>query len=123
MIKLEQVKCDFEIIEDHNQNGLILNKKNNNIKITIYDQSLIEKIIDDNFNKKYRALLYMIMSLNSEDTTESDTELALIKIDDLRKILLSKYFNLISKELLDKYLNMLLLLEQKVPIITNNRGR
>ncbi len=123
MIKLEQVKCDFEIIEDHDQNGLTLSKKNNNIKITIYDQSLIEKIIDDNFNKKYRALLYMIMSLNNEDTTESDTELALIKIDDLRNILLSKYFNLISKELLDKYLNMLLLLDQKVPVITNNRGR
>lgn len=123
MIKLEQVKCDLEIVSLDEQNGLTLNKKSKDIKVTIYDKDLITKIIDDNFNKKYRSLLYLVMNLNDEDTTESDTNLALLKIDDLKKLIINKYINFLSKGLLDKYLNMLMLLEEKVPIVIKNRGR
>lgn len=123
MIKLEKVNCDLEIVELDDQDGLVLNKKNNDLKITVYDNDLIIKIIDHNFNKKYRSLLYMIMSLDSTDTTESDTELALLKIDDLRNLLIKKYFKFLSNGIIDKYLNMLLLLEEKIPIINKDRGR
>lgn len=123
MIKLEKINCDLEIVELDDQDGLVLNKKNNDLKITVYDNDLIIKIIDHNFNKKYRSLLYMIMSLDSTDTTESDTELALLKIDDLRNLLIKKYFKFLSNGIIDKYLNMLFLLEEKIPIINKDRGR
>ncbi len=124
MIKFEEIKCDLEIVEFDDNNGLTLNKKNDNIKVTIYDQEIIENIIETNFNKKYRSLLYLVMNLkNEDDVNPSDCELALVKINDLRTLLLVKYFGFISKELLDKYLNMLMLLEQKVPFINKERGR
>ena len=121
MIKLEEVSCNFEIVEMPNLEGITLNK--NNAKITIYDKEIIEKVIDENFNKKYRTLLYLIMSLNdSEDTTETDTELAFLKIDDLKNHLL-KYYKFISKDLLNKYLSMLMILGEKIPYVEKNRGR
>ena len=124
MIKFEEIKCDLEIVEFDDNNGLTLNKKNDNIKVTIYDQEIIENIIETNFNKKYRSLLYLVMNLkNEDDVNPSDCELALVKINDLRTLLLVKYFGFISKELLDKYLNMLMLLEQKVPFMNKERGR
>ncbi len=124
MIKLEDVKCDFKIVDMEEGEGLTLNKKSQDLKVTIYDENEIIKLIEDNFNKKYRSLLYIIMSLNeSEDTTESDTTLAFLKIEDLKNKLLNKYFKFLNPQLLDKYLNMLMFLETKIPIIENHRGR
>ena len=121
--KIEEVKCDFEIVEMDDLEGFTLNKKEQGVKITMYNKDLIERIIDNNFNKKYRSLLYLVMELDSDDTTESDTELARLKIDDLRRMLITKYFKYISRDLLEKYLNMLILLEEKIPIVSKNRGR
>ena len=124
MNKIEEVKCHFEIVSLDSEEGFVLHKRKDNLKITIYDKEQAAKIIDHNFNKKYRELLYIIMELNnSEDTTDSDTTLALMKIDDLRTILLNKYYMFLSKGMIEKYMNMLLLLEEKVPIIEKNRGR
>ena len=97
--------------------------KNKEEIIKVYDQELLEKIIDNTFNKKYRKLLYLIMSVNEdEDSTDTDAELALLKIEDLKKYIMLHYSELISKRLLNKYLKMLMILENKIEF-NKKRGK
>jgi len=120
---LKKVKCEFNVLDKEEGKKFTFNIGPNE-KITIYDEELIEKIIENKFNKKYRKLLYIAMDISeSDDSTESDVDIALIKIEDLKNKLLSKYYKFISKELLNKYLKMLMLLEEKLNIPKRGRGR
>lgn len=122
MNSLSKLKCDLEIVELKEEKLFTINNKNE--KITLYNKEMLEKIIDKNFNKKYRELLYLIMSITEDDeSTESDAELALLKIEDLKKYLINHYSNHISRNLLNKYLKMLMLLEQKLNVPRKRRGR
>lgn len=115
--KINKVKCDFEILEIDDDNGFVITKGNTVPKITVYDSELIENVINEKFNQKYRNLLYIIMNIaNSDDATDSDSELVLVKIDELKRYIINKFGKILSKETLNKYLNMLLLLEYKVPL-------
>lgn len=119
---IEKIKCDFEIVEMDNLEGFAIKNRKQNEVITIYDEELIQDAIAKNFNKKYRELLYLVMDVNeSDDATETDTELVLMKIDDLRKKILNMKF--LSKEQLNKYLKMLLLLNEKIRVPEIGRGR
>lgn len=119
---LKKVNSEFIVVEKENNSKFTINK-NEEEKITIYDEELVEKVIDANFNQKYRKLLYLIMDINeSEDSTESDTELCLIRIEELKNLLLTKYYKYISRELLNKYLKMIMLLEEKISM-SKSRGR
>ena len=119
---IEKIKCDFEIVEMDNLEGFAIKNRQQNEVITIYDEELIQDAIAKNFNKKYRELLYLVMDVNeSDDATETDTELVLMKIDDLRKKILNMKF--LSKEQLNKYLKMLLLLNEKLRVPEIGRGR
>ena len=112
---LKKVNSEFTIVEKDNKEKFTLYKKEE--KILFYNEELIENIIDSNFNKKYRKLLYLVMDISeNEDSTESDIELALLKIEDLKNKLLDKYYKYISKGVLNKYLKMIILLEQKLTI-------
>ena len=117
-MKIEKVKYDYLVKEIDNLDGFTLNKKKEKIKITMYNEKEIQKTIDYNFNKKYRELLYIIMSLNEEDTTDTDTELVLLKINDLKNMLLKKYGPFLKPEILQKYLNMVGLLEEKMSLVS-----
>ena len=122
MNSLNKVKNEFEIIEIKEEKIFAINKKDE--KIIIYNKEILERIIDKNFNKKYRELLCLTMSIiEDEDSTESDTELALLKIEDLKNYILSHYSKCLSKELLNKYLKMLMLLGQKKKKKKRGRGR
>lgn len=122
MNSLSKLKCDLEIVELKEEKLFTINNKNE--KITLYNKEMLEKIIDKNFNKKYRELLYLIMTITEDDeSTESDAELALLKIDELRKYLINHYGKNISRILLNKYLKMLMLLEQKLNVPRKRRGR
>ena len=110
---LKKVNNDFEILELNEKEIYTINKKSE--KISIYDNDLFEKVIDNNFNKKYKELLYLCMSINEdEESTDTDTELALLKIEDLKNYIISRYSKSISNHLLNKYLKMIMILEGKL---------
>lgn len=122
--KIEKLNCNFEILELNDDDGLVINSKTKKEKITIYDQNLIENMIEKTFNKKYRNLLYLIMNLmESEDSTETDFELALLKIENFRNKLLEKYFKFLNTDMKNKYLKMIILLQDKLVIPEKKRGR
>jgi len=122
MNSLKKVSSEFEIVEFNVKKSFSI--KNKEEKITIYDENLILELIDKKFNKEYKKLLYIIMDINnSDDATESDGLLVRDKIDELKNIILSKYSKHISKEMLNRYLKMILILEEKLVIPERSRGR
>lgn len=119
---LSKLRCELEIVEQKEEKLVTINK--NNEKIAIYNKEILEKIIDNNFNKRYRELLYLTMNIiDDEDSTESDAELALLKIEDLKNYIVSHYSKHLNTHLLNKYLKMLMLLDQKLNIPRKSKGR
>jgi len=120
---LKKLNSEFTVVEKENNVKFTISKSEEE-KLFVYDEELVENIIDSNFNQKYRKLLYLVMDIEeNEDSTDSDCELALIKIEELKNLLLSKYYKYISRELLNKYLKMMMLLEEKLTIPRRGRGR
>lgn len=120
---LKKLNSEFTVVEKENNVKFTISK-NEEEKLFVYDEELVENIIDSIFNQKYRKLLYLVMDIEeNEDSTDSDCELALIKIEELKNLLLSKYYKYISRELLNKYLKMMMLLEEKLTIPRRGRGR
>lgn len=114
-MKIKEVKKDFEIVEMEDIDGLTITKKANNEKITIYNPILIEELIEKNFEKKYKKILYMIMVYNeSSDSTSEDAEGIFLEIENFKNYLIRKYYKIIEPFKLNQYLNMLLMLESKV---------
>ncbi len=121
-MKTKHVNYDFKIVELNLPKGFSFNKKNH--KITLYDKELIASVIDKNFNRKYRDLLMLVIDVNtSDDSTESDGNLALMKINELKELLINKYYYFLPKNILQKYIKMLVLLEQKLIIPKKNKRR
>lgn len=121
-MKLKKNNNNFEIIENNEKEVLTI--ENNKNKISIYDKKLTEEIISNKFNEKYRRLLYIITDINSsEDTTDTDECLVREQIDELKNNFLLKYKKHISKELLNKYLKMLLILETKIVVKEKGKSR
>lgn len=120
---LKKLNSEFTVVEKENNVKFTISKSEEE-KLFVYDEELVENIIDSNFNQKYRKLLYLVMDIEeNEDSTDSDCELVLIKIEELKNLLLSKYYKYISRELLNKYLKMMMLLEEKLTIPRRGRGR
>ena len=114
---LENVNCNLEIVDYQEIEGLTISKENKEEKITIFDKNLINKIINQKINKKYQELLNIIIDINdSEDATTTDGELVLIKIDSLKEKILKEYGKYLTKEALNKYLQMFESLENKLEI-------
>ena len=123
-IVLENVNCNLEIVDYQEIEGLTISKENKEEKITIFDKNLINKIINQKINKKYQELLNIIIDINdSEDATTTDGELVLIKIDSLKEKILKEYGKYLTKEALNKYLQMFESLGNKLEIPRNRRGR
>lgn len=120
-MNLKKVNNDFEIVELNEKEIYTINK--NSEKISIYDNDLLEKILDNNFNKKYKELLYLCMSIiEDEESTDTDTELALLKIEDLKNYIINHYSKFINNHLLNKYLKMIMILEGKLNL-PKKRGK
>ena len=68
--------------------------------------------------------MYIIVDINnSEDATESDGELVRNQIEELRCAIINKYAKFLNKDLINRYLKMLLILESKLIIPEKSRGR
>ena len=119
---IKKVSKDFKILEYEEKALFSLSSKGNKIKV--FDQDILEDIMNSRFNKKYRELLYLVMCLNEdEDATDSDCELALIKIDSFRDDLINRYYKYLGKERVSRYLQMLILLEEKLNSRRKGKGR
>ena len=89
-MKIEEVKCDFKIIEEEKEEGFSLASFKKGEKIISFDDDITANVIDEVFNHKYRDLLYLI-AMNSDEDGESDENMAiaLIKLDELQKFIKS----------------------------------
>jgi len=120
---ITKVNSDFTIVDRKNKAKFKISKSDDET-IFLYNEEIIEKVIEENINKKYRNLLYLTMNITEDDdSSESDTELALLKIENLKNLIISKYSKYLSKNLLNKYLKMLILLEEKLYVPKKGRGR
>ena len=121
-MKIREVKNDFKIIELNEENGFKIQR--DNLKITIYDEEITTALINKNLQKKYERLLYLVASLNDDnDTTDSDVFLVRNKIDELKNIILTKYAKYLPKDVINKYLKALILLEEKIIVPKRAKSR
>ena len=115
MNKIKKTITDLEIVELNDEILYSCNKKG--LKIDFYDEDSLDDYFDKNFNVKYREILYLIMNYNEDDeSSPEDEELILSKIEDLKNRLLTKYSKYISKDRLNKYLKMIILLDSKIKV-------
>ena len=81
-------------------------------KITVLDKDMVSSILEDKIVKKYNLLIKIIYDLiTSDDTTSGDVLAAYTELDRIRNILLYKYNEYLRKEVIDKYLKKLYVLE------------
>lgn len=120
--ELNKVSKELKIVEIEDSNSFVIKKEKETI--TIYDESLIEEIIERKFQDKYKKLLYIIMDINnSEDSTESDADLVREQIQELEVMLIKKYGKYLKEGTLNRYLKMLLILNSKLEPPKVRRGR
>lgn len=114
---IKKVSKTFEIVSKEEKE--IYNYQN---KIIFYNEEFFQEFIDKKFMKEYKNILMIILSLE-EDDNESDTYLVLDKINELKSYLYNEFGKYLTKEMLRKYLNMMTILEFKIPVKSKGMGR
>lgn len=81
-------------------------------KITILDPNMLNTLWKHKIDKEYSKLLKLIYSLvSNDDTTSTDVLIAYTEIERIKEYLLTLKNKGLKKELLDKYLKKLYILE------------
>lgn len=81
-------------------------------KITILDLNMLNTLWEHKIDKEYSKLLKLIYSLvSNDDTTSTDVLIAYTEIERIKEYLLTLKNKGLKKELLDKYLKKLYILE------------
>ena len=81
-------------------------------KITILDPNMLNTLWKHKIDKEYSKLLKLIYSLvSNDDTTSTDVLIAYTEIERIKEYLLTIKNKGLKKELLDKYLKKLYILE------------
>lgn len=81
-------------------------------KITILDPEMLNTLWEHKIDKEYSKLLKLIYSLvSNDDTTSTDVLIAYTEIERIKEYLLTLKNKGLKKELLDKYLKKLYILE------------
>lgn len=81
-------------------------------KITILDPNMLNTLWEHRIDKEYSKLLKLIYSLvSNDDTTSTDVLIAYTEIERIKEYLLTLKNKGLKKELLDKYLKKLYILE------------
>ena len=81
-------------------------------KITILDPNMLNTLLEHKIDKEYSKLLKLIYSLvSNDDTTSTDVLIAYTEIERIKEYLLTLKNKGLKKELLDKYLKKLYILE------------
>lgn len=120
-MKINEVKKEFEIVDFNEAEGFTITRKNKNEKVIIYDKTIIENLIEKNFEKKYKKILYQIMMFN-EDESSDDSDSLILQIDEFKRYLITKYFKYIGSYKLNQYMNMIMMLEGEINI-NKRKGR
>ena len=81
-------------------------------KITILDPNMLNTLWEHKIDKEYSKLLKLIYSLvSNDDTTSTDVLIAYTEIERIKEYLLTLKNKGLKKELLDKYVKKLYILE------------
>ena len=81
-------------------------------KMTILDPNMLNTLWEHKIDKEYSKLLKLIYSLvSNDDTTSTDVLIAYTEIERIKEYLLTLKNKGLKKELLDKYLKKLYILE------------
>lgn len=81
-------------------------------KVTVLDTEMLSRVWENKINKEYDKLLKLIYSLVSEeDTSSGDVLIAYTEIDRIKKYLISLREKGLKKEIIEKYLKKLYILE------------
>ena len=81
-------------------------------KITILDPNMLNTLWEHKIDKEYSKLLKLIYSLvSNDDTTSTDVLIAYTEIERIKEYLLTLKNKGLKKELLNKYLKKLYILE------------
>lgn len=81
-------------------------------KITILDPNMLNTLWEHKIDKEYSKLLKLIYSLvSNDDTTSTDVLIAYTEIERIKEYLLTLKNKGLKKDLLDKYLKKLYILE------------
>lgn len=81
-------------------------------KITILDPNMLNTLWEHKIDKEYSKLLKLIYSLvSNDDNTSTDVLIAYTEIERIKEYLLTLKNKGLKKELLDKYLKKLYILE------------
>ncbi len=84
-------------------------------KITMYDNDLISFYIYNKFTRKYKKILYIVMTILTDDSSgDAEYEIALTEIEKQRHLINVKYIKYLKKQETLKYLKKLDLLEQEL---------
>lgn len=111
IINMEYNFDGYEIIPKHKERYLNIEK------LVIINPILIEKIVTQKFNQTFRKLaFYILMVINDDEATGTDTIFALGEIEKTRGILLNKYQKFLNSEIEKEYLDKLRYLENQVRI-------
>ena len=121
---IKKTNKELKIVED-NEKEIFTITNNKSDKIKVYDKNMVENLFDNRFNDHYKNLFMMTNSIvDSDDTTDSDTEIALIRLSDFKETILNRYAKYVSKDKLSKYLKKVMILENKINMIkTKSKSR
>lgn len=116
---MKRVNKNLEIVDIDDEK--LISFKTHDVKINIYDKKIAEKFIDDKFNDKYKELMLLVLSI--EDDSDDNIDSIRDRIEELKEYITLRYGKVLSKAKLNKYLKMLILLEEKIPNKRKNKSR
>lgn len=85
-------------------------------KITIYNPKMINNILTTKIDKSFRKLTAITVDIlqSDDDSTAADGVMALNEVAKLRGIILNKYQKFLDKDIEEKYLKRLRILENEL---------
>lgn len=118
---IREMKNNFKIVNvDYGFNGYKYHFHNKNSLgvdiIIIASPDIIGGLINSSFNKKYKKILELYLSVINPDDEDSEGNLiiALDEIARLRTIIINKYQNILKRKDAEKLLNKLKLIENEI---------
>lgn len=101
------VSKSYEFNPKSNSNQIIKIKK-----ISVYDEEKIQKLLVNQYIKKFKRLSNKILSINEDDDSDSSIMICFDEISRLKDILTYKYKKYLKKELYEKFISDLLFLSK-----------
>lgn len=123
MREIKKTKKEFNILNKDDRALVTINNKTDD-KIMIYDEKIASKVYEERFMNKYQKLLSLTVNVcEDEDATDSDGELVLLKIEELKELLMTRYYKYLSKYQINKYLKMIMMLEERLMLPRKTKSR